>query len=369
MDFKKLMRPHLENVKPYVPGKPIEELRRERNIEGEIIKLASNENPYQPLEEIKRMVIEELDNINRYPNSGSHYLSLELSEKHGLEQGQIFVGNGSNEILDLLVRAFVSPNEEVMYPFPSFIAYPLIIHQAGVLELKVPLSDYTLDLCAMKEAVTSRTKMVFICNPNNPTGTYVTEGDVIAFLEEIRNDVIVVFDEAYFEYVTATDYPDSRKLLDRFRNIVILRTFSKAYSLSGVRIGYAMADPEVVTILHMVRQPFNVNRLAQAAARAALRHSEALADRIEENNSERSRVAKELLELGFTVPESQTNFLLAVPGGPDSNIVDRLMDLGIIVRSGAPWGLGTESFRVSIGTPAENNRFLEGLHEVLEQES
>jgi histidinol-phosphate aminotransferase len=255
-----------------------------------------------------------------------------------------------------------------MYPFPSFIAYPLIIHQAGVGEIKVPLSDYTLDLSAMKEAVTSKTKMVFICNPNNPTGTYVTEEDVIAFLEGIRDDVIVVFDEAYFEYVTATDYPDSRKLLDRFRNIVILRTFSKVHSLSGIRIGYAMADPEVVTILHMVRQPFNVNRLAQAAARAALRYSGALADRIEENNSERSRVAKEMRKLGFTVPESQANFLLAVPEGPDSKIVDRLMDLGIIVRSGAPWGLGAESFRVSIGTPAENNRFLEGLREVLEQE-
>lgn len=368
MDFKKLMQPHLKNVRPYVPGKPVEELRRERKIEGEIIKLASNENPNQPLEEIKRMVIEELDNINRYPNSGSHYLSLELSEKHGLDHGQIFVGNGSNEIIDLLVRAFVRQDEDVMYPYPSFIAYPLIIHQAGVGEVKVPLSDYTLDLGAMKNAVTSRTKMVFVCNPNNPTGTYVSEGDVLSFLKGIREDVIVVFDEAYFEYVTAEDYPDSRKLLDRFRNIVILRTFSKAHSLSGVRVGYAMADPEIVTILHMVRQPFNVNRLAQAAARAALKNSGALADRIAENNSERSRVAKQMRELGFTVPESQTNFLLALPEGPDSNIVDRLMDLGIIVRSGAPWGLGKESFRVSIGTPAENDRFLEGLLMVLEQE-
>jgi len=368
MDFKKLMQPHLKSVKPYVPGKPIEELRRERNIEGEIIKLASNENPHQPLEEIKQMVIEELDNINRYPNSGSHYLSLELSEKHGLGQDQIFVGNGSNEIIDLLVRAFVRPDEDVMYPFPSFIAYPLIIHQAGVGEVKVPLSEYALDLEAMKNTVTSKTKMVFVCNPNNPTGTYVPNDDVVTFLKGIREDIIVVFDEAYFEYVTAADYPDSRKLLDRFRNIVILRTFSKAHSLSGVRIGYAMADPEVVTILHMVRQPFNVNRLAQAAARAALRHSGSLADRIEENNSERSRVAKEMREMGFIVPESQTNFLLAVPEGPDSNIVDRLMDLGIIVRSGAPWGLGAESFRVSIGTPAENSRFLEGLRNVLEQQ-
>ncbi len=365
MDFKKLMQPHLKNVKPYVPGKPVEELRRERNIEGEIIKLASNENPHQPLEEIKRSIIEELDLINRYPNSGSHYLSHELSEKQGLDQGQIFVGNGSNEIIELLVRAFVRPDENVMYPYPSFIAYPLIIHQAGVGEIKVPLSNYTLDLEAMRSAVNQKTKMVFVCNPNNPTGTYVPEGDVVMFLETIRKDVIVVFDEAYYEYVTAKDYPDSRKLLDRFRNIVILRTFSKVHSLSGVRVGYAMADAELVTILHMVRQPFNVNRLAQAAARAALRHTDDLGTRIEENNSERSRIAAELLELGFTVPDSQTNFLLAVPEGPDSKIVDSLMDLGIIVRSAAPWGLGEEAFRVSIGTPAENDRFLKGLREVL----
>ncbi len=365
MDFKKLMQPHLKRVKPYVPGKPIEELRRERNIGSEIIKLASNENPYQPLDEIKRAIIDELDNVNRYPNSGSHYLSLELSERHGLEHGQIFVGNGSNEIIELLVRAFVKPDENVMYPYPSFIAYPLIVHQAGVGEVKVPLSDYTLDLEAMRSAVNRKTKMVFVCNPNNPTGTYVPEGDVVAFLEGIRKNIIVVFDEAYYEYVTAEDYPDSKKLLDRFRNVVILRTFSKVHSLSGVRAGYAMADAELVTILHMVRQPFNVNRLAQAAARAALRHSDDLGTRIDENNSERSRIADELRELGFTVPDSQTNFLLAVPKGPDRNIVDRLMDLGVIVRSGAPWGLGVESFRVSIGTPAENNRFLKGLREVL----
>ena len=365
MDFKKLMQPHLKSVKPYVPGKPVEELRRERNIEGEIIKLASNENPHQPLEEIKNAIIEELDLINRYPNSGSHYLSLELSEKQGLEHGQIFVGNGSNEIIELLVRAFVRPDENVMYPYPSFIAYPLIIHQAGVGEVKIPLSNYTLDLEAMQRAVNHKTKMVFICNPNNPTGTYVPEGDVTAFLEGIRKDVIVVFDEAYYEYVTAEDYPDSRKLLERFRNIVILRTFSKVHSLSGVRVGYAMADAELVTILHMVRQPFNVNRLAQAAARAALRHSGYLGPRIEENNRERTKVANEMRELGLTVPDSQTNFLLAIPEGPNKKIVDRMMDLGIIVRSGAPWGLGEDSFRVSIGTPAENDRFLVGLREVL----
>jgi histidinol-phosphate aminotransferase len=365
MDFKKLMQPHLMNVKPYIPGKPIEELRRERNIDGEIIKLASNENPYQPLDGIKKAIIDEISNVNRYPNSGSHYLTQELGEKHGLEQNRIFVGNGSNEIIELLVRGFVWPGENVLYPYPSFIAYPLIVHQAGVGEIKVPLNGYTLDMDAMKKAVDPKTKMIFVCNPNNPTGTYVSESDVVHLLEGIRDDIIVVFDEAYFEYVDAEDYPDSRKLLDRFENIVILRTFSKVHSLSGVRIGYAMTNQQIITILHMVRQPFNVNRIAQAAARAALKNSDMLEPRIRENNSERSRVAISLRELGFTVPDSQTNFLLIIPDFPVDGIVDRLMDLGIIVRSAAPWGLGDESFRVSIGTPSENDRFLDGLREVL----
>lgn len=365
MDFSKLMHPHLQKVNPYVPGKPIEELRRERGIEGEIIKLASNENPHAPLDEIRQAIIAELDNINRYPNSGSHYLTLELAEHHGVRQGEIFAGNGSNEIIDLLVRAFVRPGENVVYPFPSFIAYPLVIHQAGVGETKVPLKEFRLDLEAMLGAVTPATKMVFICNPNNPTGTYVSSLEVRQFLEGIGKHVIVVFDEAYYEYVTAGDYPDTRRLFEENRTIVILRTFSKVHSLSGLRIGYAIADEGLVTVLHMVRQPFNVNRIAQVAARAALRNTDRLKDRIAENNRERDRLTLELRQMGFAVPDSQTNFLLAIPQQARRDIVDGLMNLGIIIRGMAPFGYGEESFRVSIGTPAENDRFLAGLREVI----
>jgi histidinol-phosphate aminotransferase len=365
MDFRKLMQPHLKKVKPYVPGKPIEELRRERNIDGEIIKLASNENPYPPLDEIKQAVIDELEHVNRYPNSGSHYLSHELAAHHKVAPGQIFVGNGSNEILELLVRAFVNQGENVIHPHPSFIAYPLILHQAGVGDVRVPLVDHLIDLESMMLAVTQKTKMVFICNPNNPTGTYVDTTDVQRFLKGIRKDIIVVFDEAYFEYVAAEDYPDTIGMLERRRNIVVLRTFSKVHSLSGIRIGYAIADEGLVTILHMVRQPFNVNRLAQAAARAALRNSHLLRERIEENNRERDRLTAELRSMGCTVPDSQTNFLLVIPDeSHGADIVERLMDLGIIVRGAAPWGCGEESFRLSIGTPAQNDRFLEGLRKV-----
>ncbi|MBN1165004.1 MAG: histidinol-phosphate transaminase [Candidatus Krumholzibacteriota bacterium] len=365
MDFTALMQPHLRNVKPYIPGKPVEELRRERNLEGEIIKLASNENPYPPLDIIQQAIIQELNAVNRYPNSGCHYLTTELAEYYGLRQNQVFVGNGSNEILDLLVRAFVNPGEEVVYPFPSFIAYPLVVQLAGVKEVKVPLKNYCLDLQAMREAITQNTKMVFICNPNNPTATYVPEKDVELFLEGIRKDIIVVFDEAYYEYVTAPDYPDSIRILRERDNIIILRTFSKVFSLSGLRVGYSLSHENLVTCLHMVRQPFNVNRVAQIAARAALANIDQLRDRIDENNRERETLTAKLRDLGFVVPPSQTNFLLVLPRGNKKNIVHNLMDLGIIVRGMSPFGLGEESFRLSVGTPEENRVFLDKLKSVL----
>ncbi|MBN2184571.1 MAG: histidinol-phosphate transaminase [Candidatus Krumholzibacteriota bacterium] len=365
MQIKSLMKPHLRKVKPYVPGKPVEELRREKNIEGEILKLASNENPYEPIDEIREAIIEEIAQIGRYPNSGSHYLCRELADHYGLAPENIFVGNGSNEILDLLVRAFIESGGEVIYPFPSFIAYPLICQQAGINDIKVGLVDYRIDLETILRTITPDTKMIFICNPNNPTGTYVTDKEVEKFLSSVPPEIIVIFDEAYFEYVSADDYPDTRKYLETHENIIILRTFSKAHSLSGLRIGYSLSHPDLVTCLHMVRQPFNVNRVAQTAARTALKHIDKLKGRIDENALEREFVRNELINIGFTVPPSQTNFLLAVPGMECSDIVDKMMELGVIVRGMAPFGLGHESFRVTIGKPEENRTFLKTLKKVL----
>ncbi len=359
-----MMRSHLRKVKPYVPGKPVEELRREKNIGGEIIKLASNENPYEPIDEIQRAIIDEIPLLNRYPDSGSHYLTNELAGYYGLSPDQVFVGNGSNEILDLLVRAFVNPGEDVLYPFPSFIAYPLICQQSAVTDVKIPLKDFTVDLAEIKKAVTPSTKMIFICNPNNPTGTYVDQDAVDDFMDGLRGDIIIVFDEAYFEYVTADDFPDTHRLLREHKNVIILRTFSKVFSLSGVRVGYSMSHAEISACLHLVRQPFNVNRIAQAAARAALKNIHKLKDRIDENTEQREWLSGELKAMGFVVPSSQTNFLLVLPQGRGENLVGRMEDMGVIVRGMAPFGLGDDSFRVSIGTPSENRRFLEVLRKV-----
>ena len=364
MNIRELMRPHLQKVNPYVPGKPVEELRREKNIGGEIIKLASNENPYEPMDEIRRAIIDEIPLLDRYPDSSCHYLTSELAEFYGLSREQVFVGNGSNEILELLVKAFVNPEEEVIYPFPSFIAYPLICQQSAVTDKKIPLKDFTVDLKAIKDAVTPATKMIFICNPNNPTGTYVGGEAVDDFINGLRRDIIVVFDEAYFEYVTAPDFPDTYRLLREYKNVILLRTFSKVFSLAGVRIGYSLSHAELASCLHLVRQPFNVNSIAQTAARAALRHFDKLKMRIEENTRERESIADELKAMGFTVPPSQTNFLLVVPRAEGNNLVSRMEDRGVIVRGMAPFGLGGDSFRVSIGTVAENRRFIQTLREV-----
>ena len=364
MDFKKMMRPHLKNVRPYVPGKPIEELRRERNFTGEVAKLASNENPYPPVPGVIQAIEEELKQLNRYPNSGSYYLCRELAEFLDVEPGQIFVGNGSNEIIDLLVRAFINPTDEIVYPFPSFIVYPIVAQLMGVKAVEVPLNDYRLDLRAMKEAITTRTKIVFICNPNNPTGTYVTKEEVDRFLDGLRTDIIVAFDEAYYEYVVAGDFPDTLELLKSYPNLIIFRTFSKIHSLSGLRVGYSISHPELVTCLHMVRQPFNVNRIAQAAARAALKHFDKTKERIDENRDQMKHMRDGLIELGFEVPPSQTNFLLAVSPEGAEDLIEGLMNRGIIARDMSPFGLAG-GMRVSIGTPEENERFIEAVRELM----
>lgn len=366
MDLKSLLRQHLNRVNLYTPGKPSEQLEREKKIEGEIIKIASNENPYPPIDEVKQAIIKEIENVNRYPNSGSYYLCEEIAACIGVDSNRIFVGNGSNEIIYLLVRAFIDRKDEIIYPHPSFIVYDLIISQTDVKGIAVPLRNkYYVDLQAMKKQVTQNTKMIIVCNPNNPTGTYMPGNDVELFMQGLRSDILVIFDEAYYEYVQADDFPDSVELMRQYPNIIILRTFSKIHALAGLRVGYSISHPDVVECLHKVRQPFNVNRIAQAGARAALRHIDKIRGHAKENSDQMRSVRDELIGLGFDVPESQTNFLLVVPPERHAGIVERLEDRGIIVRPAKRWGFGEASFRVTVGTEEENRRFLEELKDIM----
>jgi histidinol-phosphate aminotransferase len=365
MDLERLAKPFLKDLVPYKPGKPIEQLQREKGISIAPAKLASNENPYPPHPRVREALISAIEEINRYPESGAPDLTEKLAELLSVPPSEIFVGNGTNEIIDLLVRAYVGPDENTVYSALSFVIYKLVSKQCGVAGIEVPARGYGHDLTAMAKAVNDKTRIVFLCNPNNPTGTYNTTLEVEAFLGDLPEQLLVVCDQAYLEYVTAPDYPDTRTLRKGRRGIVSLRTFSKVYSLAGLRIGYAVADGRVVEILNKMRQPFNVNRLAQAAAIAALECRGELAGYVQETIEERERIRTSMLEMGCECPPSQTNFLFVVVKGFTGDICGGLEDLGVIVRPMGQFGGNPNCFRVNTGTRQENDRFLEALHRVL----
>ena len=365
MDIDKLAKEFLAKVRPYTPGKPIEQAQRERGTELEIIKLASNENPYAPHKKIKEAVIRALEETNRYPESGAPDLTDALARHHGVGAGEIFVANGTNEILDLLVRIYVKDDENCVFSALSFMIYKIVCTQCGVEGIEVPQRDYTHDLDAMADAINDKTRLVWICNPNNPTATYNNADELERLLARVPDHVLVVLDEAYYEFVDAGDYPDSLALRKQHEGLIVLRTFSKFYSLAGIRLGYAVADPRVVSALNKMRQPFNVNRLAQAAGLAALTVAGDMRWFVEETVRERTKMREALLELGCVCPPSQTNFLFVVPEGYKGDIVKALEDQGVLVRPMAPFGAPANSFRVNTGTPRENARFLEVFGDAL----
>jgi histidinol-phosphate aminotransferase len=355
MEIVKLVKPHLRDIMVYEPG---------TDSEG-YAKLSSNENPMAPHPHIIESVNAALRKANRYPLSGSPELVTALSEYYDVPRDEIMVGNGTNEIIDLLVRAFVNENENVVYPVPSFIVYGLVCKQCDIKGIGINCRDFRVDLPAMRSAVNDKTRIVFICNPNNPTSTYSTAGELDTFLDGLPEDVLVVLDEAYYDYVNATDYPDSMKLRKSRNTLIILRTFSKFYSLAGVRVGYAIADPAVIKTLHQIRQPFNVNLLAQAAGTAALEVMDELKPLAEETIKERARVREEMLKLGLLCPESQANFVFVDMGDNTTNLFKELYDRGVVVRPMGQFGASKNTYRISIGTPEENNRMIKAARDVL----
>ncbi|MBI3753661.1 MAG: histidinol-phosphate transaminase [Deltaproteobacteria bacterium] len=359
----------LEALVPYPPGKPMEELERELGIKNSI-KLASNENPLGPSPKAVEAVAKALKNLHRYPDGGCYYLKEKLAQRLKVKPENLIIGNGSNEIIELVIRTFLRPGDEAVMGNPSFAVYPLVVPAAGGKSVLVPLKNLTHDLDAMFDAITENTKLVFIANPNNPTGTMNTKAQLDKFIGRLRNDIILILDEAYYEFVTDKDFPASLDYLNSGKNIVILRTFSKIYGLAGLRVGYGIAPEKLNFYMNKVRQPFNVNSLAQIAAMAALDDDEHL-KRSQRNNREGlAYLFGELKAMGLECVPTQANFFLIKVGkGKDVyphtknfgvGVYDALLRQGVIVRPMASYGLG-EYIRVTVGLPEENKRFVEAL--------
>lgn len=348
----------------YQPGKPIDEVKRELGL-TEVVKLASNENPYGCSPKVKAALADQLDQFALYPDGGSVLLRNKLASFLRVEPTQLIFGNGSDEIILMISRAYLSEGTNTVMATPTFSQYRSNALVEGAELIEVPLRDGVHDLDAMAEAINERTRVVWVCNPNNPSGTYVTEGQLLAFLAKVPRDVLVVLDEAYYEYVVAEDYPQTLPLLERYPNLIILRTFSKIYGLAALRIGYGVAHPDVIGHLQHVREPFNTNSLAQVAAMAALDDQDFIRDCREQNRRNRKRMTDKFDELGLHYYPSQTNFVL-VDLQEDSDVVFRkLLSQGIIVRSGNALGFPGYQ-RITVGTEEQTQKLLAAVEALVQ---
>ncbi len=355
------VHPDIERLVPYVPGKPIEELQRELGL-ARIVKLASNENPIGPSPKALAVLGEVAPTLHRYPDGGAYRLRGALAERWKVTPEQVILGNGSDEIIGLLARTFLAPGDEAVMASDTFVIYKMEVTAAHGVPVVVPMKDGRHDLAAMAAAVTERTRLFFLCNPNNPTGTMVNDRDVQALLAQLPEGVIVVFDEAYYEYVEASDYPDSLAWVRQGRPAIVLRTFSKIYGLAGLRIGYGLATPEIVGYLNRLRPPFNANSVAQRAAVAALADEAHVAASRALNREQMAVVRRGLEQLGFVPLPSQANFLFFDVGREGRTVFQALLREGVIVRH-----IEGRMLRVTIGLPEENHLFLEALARVLRQ--
>ncbi len=359
----------VRGLQPYVPGKPIEELERESGLR-ESIKLASNENPLGPPASALSAIHACLNELSLYPDGGGYSLKLALGSHHDTDSSCITLGNGSNDILVLLAEAFLMPGTAAVYDQYSFIVYRLAVQATGAeaiispsnpVEHAQPLGH---DLDAMRKLIDDNTRLVFIANPNNPTGTWCKKSELHAFISDLPASTIVVVDEAYAEYVECDDYLSAISWIDEFPNLVVTRTFSKIYGLAGLRIGYSISQPDIAEVLNRVRQPFNVNSLAQYGALAALQDN-AYVDQARVMNSEGlATLAQGLRSIGLDVIPSMGNFVLVNMGGPAAPIYDALLRAGIIVRPVANYGLPNH-LRITVGLPEQNQRLLTELEKIL----
>jgi len=345
-------RKAIKNLKPYTPGKEI----------PGAIKLASNENPLGPSPQAMDAIRHAADQLSLYPDGNCTNLKNKLSQKYCIKPENIVVGNGSDEILLLIAGAFIEPGDEVVIAQPTFSEYEFSARLLGAIPVFVPLTNGAYDLNAMAQAITPQTKVVYLCNPNNPTGTIFFQNDLDEFLARVPEDILVVMDEAYVEYVTHTHYPQSMHYINE-KNIVVLRTFSKIYGLAGLRVGYGLASPEIIASLNKAREPFNVNRLAQIAATAALDDEAFLQKSKENNEAGKKYLYTEFDKLSLTYLLTEANFIFAETPMAGIEIFQALMDQGITIRPMASFGCDN-AVRVTIGTEEQNQALIKGLRKL-----
>ncbi|KYD28435.1 MULTISPECIES: histidinol-phosphate transaminase [Geobacillus] len=353
----------LRGLSPYQPGKSIEEVKREYGL-SEIIKLASNENPYGSSPAVKAAIAARLDHLAFYPDGYARTLREKVAKHLGVKETQLLFGNGSDEVVQIVCRAFLEPGANTVMATPTFPQYRhnAVIERADVRE--VPLVDGRHDLEAMLNAIDGNTRIVWICNPNNPTGTYVNETELRAFLDRVPPHVLVVLDEAYYEYVTAADYPQTVPLLNEYEQLLIMRTFSKAYGLAALRVGYGIANESLIRAIEPAREPFNTSTIAQAAAVAALDDQAFIRVCVERNRAELERYYRFCEENGLKYYPSQTNFLFMEVGVDGDEVFRYLLERGVIVRSGRALGL-PNGVRITVGTKEQNDRVFTLLSEML----
>ncbi|MCY1410215.1 Histidinol-phosphate aminotransferase [compost metagenome] len=364
-DFLALALAGVQQLSPYVPGKPVDELARELDIDpASIVKLASNENPLGASPKALAAISGALAELTRYPDGNGFALKQRLAERCDVEMNQVTLGNGSNDILELVARAYLAPGVNAVFSEHAFAVYPIVTQAVGAQAKVVPAKDWGHDLSAMLAAIDAQTRVVFIANPNNPTGTWFSADALDDFLQDVPAHVLVVLDEAYIEYAEGSDLPDGLDYLAAYPNLLVSRTFSKAYGLAALRVGYALSSPVIADVLNRVRQPFNVNSLALAAACAALDDTEYLAQSRRLNEAGMQQLQAGLHELGLGWIESKGNFIAVDLAREAAPVFQGLLREGVIVRPVANYGMPNH-LRVTIGLPAENARFLEALSKVL----
>jgi histidinol-phosphate aminotransferase len=357
-----LVRKHILTISPYEAGRPIEEIKRQLGLK-EVIKLASNENPLGPSPKALEAIRRSLPSLNRYPDSAGFYLKKKLAKAYGTESGAIVLGNGSDELIDIILKTFVEDDEHILTADFTFLEYGIISKVKNRTVISVPLKYFRYDLDAIKKRIDSKTKVVFISNPNNPTGTYVTRYELEEFLKGLADNVIVVLDEAYDIFIDVNDFPQGLDYV-RKNNVIVLKTFSKSYGLAGLRVGYAITKPELAAYMNVARQPFNVNSLAQAAAIAALDDKRFLKKTRELILEGKDYLYDALKKMGLAYVPSVANFILVDVGRDGVEVFNKMLKFGVIIRDMKQYGL-KNYIRVTIGTRKENERFVRVLKKII----